>query len=92
MAGYRLTAEADADLSEIYEYSIENFGLAKAQAYLLGILGAFEILSDNRRLGRDIGHIKEGYRRYEHASHSIYYHLAGDGIRIARVLHASRDR
>lgn len=40
MAGYRLTAEADVDLSEIYEYSIENFGLAKAQDYLLGILGA----------------------------------------------------
>jgi toxin ParE1/3/4 len=35
MAGYRLSSKAAADLEAIYEYTIINFGLGQAQAYLL---------------------------------------------------------
>ena len=37
MGKYRLTNEADLKIDEIYEYSILNFGLEKAQDYILGM-------------------------------------------------------
>lgn len=91
MAGYRLTARADADLSAIYEYSIVNFGLERARTYLQGLGDAFESLVENPRMGLDCGHIKHGHRRHTHVSHSIYYRLHDQGIEVLRVLHASQD-
>ena len=37
MAAYNLSPKAAADLDEIYEYTILNFGLKQAQTYLLGL-------------------------------------------------------
>jgi toxin ParE1/3/4 len=87
MAEYELSNKADDDLNEIYIFSRQRFGKAKADAYLLALEERFSILARQPRLGRRIDHIRPGYLRYEHVSHSIFYRLTENGIIVMRVLH-----
>ena len=91
MADYTLSQAADADLVEIYTYSFQSFGEAKADAYLQSLEESFQHLADQPKLGRPMGHIRKGYFRYEHASHSIFYKVKNKGVFIVRVLHPAMD-
>ncbi|MDH3601678.1 MAG: type II toxin-antitoxin system RelE/ParE family toxin [Candidatus Tectomicrobia bacterium] len=86
---YQLTSDAERDLDKIADYSIENFGLAQAETYLLGLRECFEILDEHPALGRDYSHIKTSCRRHEYVSHSVYYTSTDTGVLILRVLHQS---
>ena len=91
MAGYRLSKDADADQAEIYEYSILNFGQNTARDYYTGLMGCFDTLCDNPKLGRRRDELRKGARSLLHQQHVIFYRLDQDGIFILRVLHGSRD-
>lgn len=91
MADYRLSGKADEDLVGIYLYTLDEFGESQADAYLYSLEERFEILAGNPAIGRRIEHTREGYRRYEHVSHSIFYRIDEDGVIIMRVLHNSMD-
>ncbi len=41
MGVYKLSKQCKADISDIYEYGIEKFGLNQAQDYLLGLHDIF---------------------------------------------------
>ena len=88
---FRLTREAEADIVDIYRYSVENFGEAQADAYHDRLSDCFGLLADTPLIGRDYGFPRTGLRRYEHASHSVYYRLTDSGILILRVLHRRMD-
>lgn len=51
MADYVLSNKADSDLTEIYIYSYQAFGEAKADAYFLSLRDCLQALADNPRLG-----------------------------------------
>ena len=68
-----LTREAEADIVDIYRYSVENFGEVQADTYHDGLSDCFRLLADTPLIGRDYGFLRPGLRRYEHASHSVYY-------------------
>lgn len=91
MAGYHLTDKADADIDNIFVYSVENFGLERARTYVFGLHDTFDILAENELIGIDVGNIKFGHRRHMYESHSIYYRIDDHGIEIMRVLHMSQD-
>lgn len=91
MATYRLTAEAEDDLQGIADYTFDTFGPAQAEAYSLGLRNCFASLVDNPLLGRDYGFLRPDLRRYEHASHSVYYRVEDTGILVLRVLHRRMD-
>ena len=86
MATYRLTAEAEGDLQEIADYTFDTFGLLQAETYGRGLRSCFDTIADNPRIGRDFGHVKNGVRRYEYQSHSVYYTITAEGILVLRVL------
>lgn len=91
MADYELSDKADEDLTEIYIFSFQKFGEAKADAHLLSLNECFSLLAANPRLGRKIDHIRQGYFQHEHGRHSIFYRQKINGITIMRVLHHSMD-
>lgn len=91
MAEYRLSGKADEDLTGIYIFSYRNFGEIRADAYLLALEERFSTLAQRPYLGRRIDMFREGYFRYEHESHSIFYKQTEDGILVMRVLHQSMD-
>jgi toxin ParE1/3/4 len=91
MVAYSLSSKAAADLDGIYEYTILNFGLKKAQTYLLELHECLQVLAKNPKLGRSAEQLAPELRRYEHQSHVIFYVPKREGVLIVRVLHESMD-
>jgi toxin ParE1/3/4 len=88
---YELSAEADNDLLNIYEYTTENFGEDQAVKYLLGLEQLFHTICRQPHLGRTRNEIRKGLRSNSYLSHIVFYRIIEERIRIVRVLHASRD-
>lgn len=61
MTRYLLSPAAQADLSEIWDYSTQNWGTERADRYVLGIRDACEALAAGRQRGRPINDIRPGY-------------------------------
>lgn len=91
MGGYRLSRKAAADLGGIYEYTIEQHGLAVARKYLNGLHACFEHLGEYPMLGRRADRLAPGMRRHECQFHVVFYVPRDAGVSIARVLHARMD-
>ncbi|GFD88268.1 hypothetical protein KUL152_04940 [Tenacibaculum sp. KUL152] len=47
MAKYRLSSAADQDFEELFEYGIDNFGLAQAKLYVDGLIIQFQSIAEN---------------------------------------------
>lgn len=91
MADYELSNKADEDLTDIYIFSYRRFGEVQADAYLFSLEESFSLLAQQPSLGRKIDHIRPGYFRHEHASHSVFYKRKKSGVKIMRVLHRGLD-
>ncbi len=91
MSNYTLSGEADADIENIAEASLQQWGLAQAERYILGLHEMFHMLAAFPDLGRDVSHIRAGYRTAETASHSVFYRKTESGVLIVRVLHQRMD-
>lgn len=85
---YLLSGEADRDLEDILLFTIERWSLAQAERYGVELHRTFTLLAEAPEIGRRIDHIRSGYRRFEHRSHSIYYVMTAGGVTIMRVLHS----
>lgn len=89
MANYLLSEKADHDIESIFEYSWHNFGSQKAEAYIQGLSECLSMLANNPKTGQRIDQIRQGYFRFIHASHTIYYKSHDEGVLIIRILHHS---
>ena len=91
MKRYELAARADRDLKAIYTYGARNFGHERADTYVRDLHAKFALLAEHSRIGWDAAHLRRGYRRFEHRSHTIFYRVTDTGVRIMRILHRSMD-
>lgn len=91
MAVYKLSNESENDISEIYEYGIEKFGLGQAQEYLIGLHQLFQTLAENTNIGRDASEFYPSLKRFAYRSHMIFYLQADSAVFIVRTLNQSMD-
>ncbi|WP_436516367.1 type II toxin-antitoxin system RelE/ParE family toxin [Ekhidna sp. To15] len=91
MDAYKLSKECEIDISEIYEYGIEKFGLNQAQEYLIGLHDLFQTLTENSGIGRDASEFYSSLKRFVYKSHMIFYLQSETGIFIVRTLSQSMD-
>ena len=91
MGAYKVSGKAESDLTIMYEYGIERFGLKQTQAYLFGIHDIFQVLSENINLGRDASDFVVSLKRFSYKSHTIFYLATDIDILIVRVLNQSMD-
>ncbi len=91
MSSYRLSARAERQLLEIYISTDEAFGSLQADAYHAGFEKLFELIAASPGIGRSADEIKNGYRRYRHQAHYIFYTIHQNHIRVEAILHTSRD-
>jgi len=91
---YRLSARAEADLTDIWLYSAEQWGIDRADHYIDALLHRFSWILENRSLWKVRPDIAEGIHCYPEQSHIIYFHPFDSnqgGIEILRVLHGRMD-
>lgn len=91
LAEYRLSEEAGKDIEEIFDYTLEAFGIDQAVKYFTDLESTLTSLPLNPEMGKARNEIKIGLRSFPFVSHVVFYRILPDHIRIVRVLHASRD-
>lgn len=91
MKRYALSQAADADLEHIIADSVKQWGLERAERYILDLHAAFENLAAFPDIGRDMGQLREGYFQFPHDSHRVFYRKTDEGILIIRVLHQKQQ-
>ncbi|OYO04218.1 type II toxin-antitoxin system RelE/ParE family toxin [Enemella evansiae] len=91
MSRYRLTPAAQRDLSSIWDYTQERWGLDQAETYVTEIRAAIERSAEDPRRGRACDEIRAGYRRYAIGSHQIFYVESPQWIDVIRILHQRID-
>lgn len=91
MSGYRLTPAAQRDLSSIWDFTQDRWGLGQAEIYTLEIREALERVAADPERGRRIDQIRSDYRRYSVGSHLIYYVERNRAIDVIRILHQRMD-
>ena len=88
---YEISQEADNDLGDIFDYTVDKFGLEQAIKYVSGLEDVFKNICCNQELGRLRDEIWKGLRSVSKESHTVFYRILEDRIRIVRILHGSRD-
>ena len=88
---YELSAEAEADLEKIFDYTENEFGIDQAVRYVSAFDDAFEQLVENPQIGHERKEIRQGLRSVLKDKHIVFYRTLKDRIRIVRILHGSRD-
>jgi len=91
MSRYTLSPRAEADLGEIWDFTVKTWGEQLAEDYVRLLVGAIETVADNPRRGRPGDEARKGYRKYLAGSHVIIFRKIKSGIDVVRVLHARMD-
>ena len=92
MSSFDLTKAACEDLKSIAKFTQERWGVRQRNTYLKEIDQVFRVLAKNPDIGRACGEVREGYRKFPHGSHVIYYNqIDGDPVLIVRILHSTMD-
>ena len=89
---YRLTRQADADLTAIYRYGRRTWGQAQAARYANQLQQSFTMLAMRPHAGRRREELRPpGLHSFVQGSHVIFYQPQPYGVLIVRVLHGSQD-
>lgn len=87
VGSFKLSARAEAELINLYDYSEAQFGRYQADAYLAGLERTFGLLADFPRIGQSADELVPGYRRFRFQAHVVFYSEEGDYIVIRAILH-----
>lgn len=86
-----LGRRAQADLDDIRDYSIEQFGPERAILYLDAIEQAFRRILGFPEIGSVNPAVRPAIRSVACQRHRIFYEIDGATIRIVRILHHAMD-
>ena len=90
MTAVKFTETSEKDIENIWEYIAEN-DLQAANSFLVQIKEKFQLLAENKKLGREIHQLMINLRAFPHKRYMIFYFPTDEGIEIFRVVHGSRD-
>lgn len=90
-SAFQLSPRAEADLIEIWDYTVATWSLEQAIIYEDQLLDACEAIVGDPTRGDDVSYLRDGYRLWRVASHFIIYRQSDRGIDIMRILHQRRD-
>ena len=86
----RKSPQAEFDLTLIWDF-IAHDNIRAADALLVRIEAAFDMLAANPLAGRARDDLAPKIRSFPVGSHIIFYRPLSDGIEVGRVLHGRHD-
>lgn len=87
---YRLSPLAEADLEEIWLYSLKNWSLEQADTYHNSLVATFEGLAAGTRQGCP-ANVLPDFQKYLFGSHVIYFLDYASHLDVIRILHQRQD-
>ena len=93
MSTYRLRTLAHQDLEEIWDYTLEKWGIEQAERYFAALFTCFDDLANNPGMGRPRDELMAGLRSFPQGRHVVFYEAGPGpiGIEIIGIVHQSGD-
>jgi toxin ParE1/3/4 len=91
VAEIRITPTAKAHLIDIWLYTANTWGEARADSYLMEIDKKFQTLVANPSIGKSRPEIKNGYHSIPANKHVVFYTITEEYVNIIGILHARMD-
>ena len=88
---FRFRSAAVKDLEGIWEYTYRKWSKDQADRYHGLIINEIEYVAENLTVGKDMGHVKEGYLVTYVKSHMIFFKRQKGIVHIIRILHQKMD-
>ncbi|HAR52510.1 type II toxin-antitoxin system RelE/ParE family toxin [Roseovarius nubinhibens] len=79
---------AQTDLSDIWHYGADHWGIDQADRYADGLFALFDLLSDFPEMARERDEFIPPVRIHPSGVHLVIYRANGQGVEIIRILHA----
>ena len=86
-----LSPKAKSDLSDIWDYTLAEWGLDQAEKYLRDLWAALQTQARDPSTSVDISDVRKGYRKFRSGSHVIFFRRTREGIDVVRILHQRMD-
>ncbi|MDD9727596.1 type II toxin-antitoxin system RelE/ParE family toxin [Roseovarius sp. SK2] len=90
-SGWVIRPAAETDLSEIWHYGADNWGIEQADRYADGLFALFDLLADFPEMARERSEFTPAVRIHPSGAHLVIYRAAGQGVEIIRILHAHQN-
>lgn len=87
MPAFRLTPDAQADLIEIRQYSLQQWGAEQSQKYLREIRNTIRLLAETSALGKSRPDVGSTVHSFPQGSHIMYYVIHEQQLVVFGVLH-----
>ena len=93
MPAYQLVIApaAKADLKDIYQYGLRQWGQAQSDSYLENLKDLFWSLTEQPLMGVERPELLPGARSLPVESHTLFYRVSTNTVEIIRVLHGRQD-
>jgi toxin ParE1/3/4 len=92
MAKYQLTNKAVNDISEIWNYTADNWSEIQADTYYNLLLNTCQELADGKIMGKNYPEINSAISGYRAGQHILFYQTSSNKkILIVRILHVNMD-
>ena len=91
MPSYSFAESAEDDLTNIVQFTLENWGPDQALAYIDGLEKLAASIADNPGMGNPCDKLEPGLRAFPYESHTLYYLTHDQAITVIRVLHQSMN-
>lgn len=86
-----VTPKAESDLTGIWLYTCEEWGVDEADEYLDQLEAGMQQLLNHPSLGTNYTHVLPGYRRLQIEHHAVFYKVIEPEVLVIRVLHEDMD-
>ena len=87
-----LSPKAKVDLSQIWDYTYDEWGEEQAEKYIRELWVAVEEQSRDLTKSVNISDVRQGYRKVRSGSHVIFFKVTKGGILdVVRILHQRMD-
>jgi len=70
---FTLSPRAQADLDEIWDYTVKHWGVDQAEFYVRLIETAIKTVAAEPRRGWSCDEIRQGYKKYSTGSHLLFF-------------------
>lgn len=87
----RYSPKAKSDLDGIWNYSQNQWGSERADAYIRSIHSTFNLIDQFPAIVRNASDIRPGLLKYSAGSHVVYLRMNERFIDVVRILHQQMD-
>ena len=86
-----LLPDAEVDIENAADYTIEQWGQEQARTYVRELRRAIELLATTALRHPIYDNVHPGLRRKRSGMHHIYYLASKDCVKILNIIHVQRD-